>query len=76
MRSGARRRASRSISPTRPAIAAQLAGVQDVQHLVLSAIDRDDNRAREYDLEGAQRLVTMKLVGYTEAIHVLLPAHA
>ncbi len=55
-------------------IAAQLGGVPDVQHLVLSAIDRDDNRAREYNLEGAQRLVTMKLVGYTEAIHVLLPA--
>jgi NAD(P)-dependent dehydrogenase (short-subunit alcohol dehydrogenase family) len=55
-------------------IAAQLGGVRDVQHLVLSAIDRDDNRAREYNLEGAQRLVTMKLVGYTEAIHVLLPA--
>ena len=55
-------------------IAAQLGGVQDVEHLVLSAIDRDDNRAREYNLEGAQRLVTMKLVGYTEAIHVLLPA--
>jgi len=34
---------------------------------------RDDNRAREYNLEGAQRLVTMKLVGYTEAIHALLP---
>ena len=55
-------------------IAAQLGGVRDVQHLVLSAIDRDDNRAREYNLEGAQRLVTMKLVGYTETIHVLLPA--
>jgi NAD(P)-dependent dehydrogenase (short-subunit alcohol dehydrogenase family) len=55
-------------------IAAQLGGVRDVGHLVLSAIDRDDNRAREYNLEGAQRLVTMKLVGYTEAVHVLLPA--
>ena len=55
-------------------IATQLGGVRDVQHLVLSAIDRDDNRTREYNLEGAQRLVTMKLVGYTEAIHVLLPA--
>ena len=54
-------------------IAARLGGVRDVEHLVLSAIDRDDNRAREYNLEGAQRLVTMKLVGYTEAIHALLP---
>ncbi len=55
------------------AIAGALAGVRDVAHLVLSAIDRDDNRARDYDLAGALRLVTMKLVGYTEAIHALLP---
>jgi len=54
-------------------IAARLGGVRDVEHLVLSAIDRDDNRAREYNLEGAQRPGTMKLVGYTEAIHALLP---
>jgi NAD(P)-dependent dehydrogenase (short-subunit alcohol dehydrogenase family) len=54
-------------------IAAALAGVSDVEHLVLAAIDRDDNRAREFDLDGALRLVTMKLVGYTEAIHALLP---
>ena len=50
-----------------------MAGVPDVEHLVLAAIDRDDNRAREFDLDGALRLVTMKLVGYTEAIHALLP---
>ena len=67
------RRASRSTSPRPTAIAGALAGVRDVAHLVLSAIDRDDNRAREYDLAGALRLVTMKLVGYTEAIHALLP---
>jgi NAD(P)-dependent dehydrogenase (short-subunit alcohol dehydrogenase family) len=54
-------------------IAGALAGVRDIAHLVLSAIDRDDNRAREYDLVAALRLVTMKLVGYTEAIHALLP---
>lgn len=54
-------------------IAAQLAGVSDVGHLVLTAIDRDDNRVRSFDLEGAMRLVTMKLVGYVEAIHALLP---
>jgi NAD(P)-dependent dehydrogenase (short-subunit alcohol dehydrogenase family) len=55
------------------AIAGALSGVRDVAHLVLTAIDRDENRAREYDLAGALRLVTMKLVGYTEAIHALLP---
>lgn len=54
-------------------IAAHLDGVVDVQSLVLAAIQRDDNRAREFDLEGATQLVTLKLVGYIEAIHVLLP---
>jgi NAD(P)-dependent dehydrogenase (short-subunit alcohol dehydrogenase family) len=54
-------------------IAAQVAGLTDIEHLVLTAIDRDDNRARSYDLDGALRLVTMKLVGYTEAVHALLP---
>ncbi len=54
-------------------IAAAVAGVKDVEHLVLAAIDRDDNRVREFDLAGALQLVTMKLVGYTEAIHALLP---
>jgi NAD(P)-dependent dehydrogenase (short-subunit alcohol dehydrogenase family) len=55
------------------AIAAALAGVRDIAYLVLSAIDRDDNHVRELDLGGSLRLVTMKLVGYTEAIHALLP---
>ena len=54
-------------------IAGAVAGVRDVEHLVLAAIDRDDNRVREFDLAGALQLVTMKLVGYTEAIHALLP---
>jgi NAD(P)-dependent dehydrogenase (short-subunit alcohol dehydrogenase family) len=56
-----------------PRIAGALADVGDVQHLVLAAIDRDDNHARELDLEGATRLVTMKLVGYAEAVHALVP---
>jgi NAD(P)-dependent dehydrogenase (short-subunit alcohol dehydrogenase family) len=55
------------------AIAAALAGVTDVAHLVLAAIDRDENSSRAYDLAGALQLVTMKLVGYTEAVHALLP---
>jgi NAD(P)-dependent dehydrogenase (short-subunit alcohol dehydrogenase family) len=54
-------------------IAAAVAGVRDVAHLVLAAIDRDANSVRELDLDGALRLVTMKLVGYTEAVHALLP---
>lgn len=54
-------------------IADALAGVDDVEHLVLAAIERDVNKVREYDVDAAVRLVTMKLVGYTEAIHTLGP---
>jgi NAD(P)-dependent dehydrogenase (short-subunit alcohol dehydrogenase family) len=53
------------------AIAERLADVADVQYLVLAAIERDSNKVREYDVDAALRLVTLKLVGYTEAIHVL-----
>jgi NAD(P)-dependent dehydrogenase (short-subunit alcohol dehydrogenase family) len=44
-----------------------------VAHLVLCAIERDLNTVREYDLDRALRLVTLKLVGYTETVHALLP---
>jgi len=54
-------------------IAERLADVGDVQYLVLAAIDRDANSVREYDLDAAIRLVTLKLVGYTEVIHALQP---
>jgi NAD(P)-dependent dehydrogenase (short-subunit alcohol dehydrogenase family) len=54
-------------------IAGRLAGVGPVEHLVLVAIDRDANTAREYDIERALALVTLKLVGYTETIHALAP---
>jgi NAD(P)-dependent dehydrogenase (short-subunit alcohol dehydrogenase family) len=54
-------------------IAGALAGVEDVDHLVLAAIERDVNKVREYEIDAALRLVTMKLVGYTEVIHALLP---
>ena len=53
-------------------IAGAFADVGPVQHLVLAAIDRDANHAREYDLERALELVTLKLVGYTQTIHTLL----
>lgn len=55
------------------AIAGALESVGGVDHLVLAAIERDTNKVAEYDIAGALRLVTMKLVGYTEVIHVLLP---
>jgi NAD(P)-dependent dehydrogenase (short-subunit alcohol dehydrogenase family) len=53
------------------AIADRLSAVDSVQHLVLAAIDRDSNTVREYDIDAAIRLVTLKLVGYTEVIHAL-----
>jgi len=52
-------------------IGAALAGVERVDHLVLAAIERDLNSVAEYDVERAVRLVTLKLVGYTEVIHAL-----
>jgi NAD(P)-dependent dehydrogenase (short-subunit alcohol dehydrogenase family) len=58
----------------RPAeLADRLAGVGRVGCLVLAAIERDENRVREFDLEGATRLAILKLVGYAEAVHVLAP---
>lgn len=59
---------------TRPAeIAGALQSISDVNHLVIAAIDRDENTVRNYDVARALRLVTLKLVGYTEVIHSLLP---
>ena len=52
---------------------AQLADVGAVDYLVLAAIERDVNKVREYDIDSALRLVTLKLVGYTEVIHTLAP---
>lgn len=49
-----------------------LASIGPVKYLVIAAVDRDDNRVREYSVERAIHLVTLKLVGYTEVIHALL----
>lgn len=54
-------------------IAAALDEVGTVDHLVIAAIHRDQNTAAGYDFTRALQLVTMKLVGYTEVIHTLLP---
>jgi NAD(P)-dependent dehydrogenase (short-subunit alcohol dehydrogenase family) len=53
-------------------IKGQLAGLGQVHGLVLAAIERDANTIRDYDIDRAIRLVTLKLVGYTETIHALL----
>jgi NAD(P)-dependent dehydrogenase (short-subunit alcohol dehydrogenase family) len=52
-------------------IAAALADVGPVDRLVLGAIERDQNAVARYDLSAATRLVTLKLVGYTEVVHTL-----
>jgi NAD(P)-dependent dehydrogenase (short-subunit alcohol dehydrogenase family) len=52
-------------------IRAGLEGVDRVDHVVLAAIERDSNSVREFDLEPALRLVTLKLVGYAEVLHCL-----
>ena len=54
-------------------IAAGLADIGQVDHLVLAAIERDMNTVADYDVARALRLMTLKLVGYTETIHALLP---
>jgi len=53
-------------------IAPALARVGPVRRLALVAIDRDQNTTREYDIARAIRLVTLKLVGYTEVVHTLV----
>jgi NAD(P)-dependent dehydrogenase (short-subunit alcohol dehydrogenase family) len=54
-------------------IAERLADVGGVEYLVLAAIERDTNAVANYDIASAVRLVTLKLVGYTEVVHALLP---
>jgi len=53
-------------------IAPALAGLDVVDNLVLAAIDREVNtRVHDFDIDLAQRLVTLKLVGYPEVVHAL-----
>jgi NAD(P)-dependent dehydrogenase (short-subunit alcohol dehydrogenase family) len=54
-------------------LAAALAGVGEVDRLVVAAIERDQNTVTDYDVDRATRLAVLKLVGYTEVIHTLLP---
>jgi NAD(P)-dependent dehydrogenase (short-subunit alcohol dehydrogenase family) len=54
-------------------LAAALADVGEVDRLVVAAIERDQNTIADYDLDRATRLAVLKLVGYTEVIHALLP---
>jgi NAD(P)-dependent dehydrogenase (short-subunit alcohol dehydrogenase family) len=54
-------------------LAGALADVGEVDRLVVAAIERDQNTVADYDLVRATRLAVLKLVGYTEVIHALLP---
>jgi NAD(P)-dependent dehydrogenase (short-subunit alcohol dehydrogenase family) len=57
---------------TRPKeLAGALAGLGPVDHLVLAAIERDNNTIKDYDIDAAIDLVVSKLVGYAEAVHTL-----
>ena len=48
-----------------------LAGVGPMDHLVLAAMERDNNTVEDYDIDAAIGLVVSKLVGYAEVIHTL-----
>jgi len=54
-------------------IAPALAGLGPVSRVVLAAIARDNNLAKEYNVAAGVELTTMKLVGYVEVVHALLP---
>ena len=51
----------------------RLAGIERVDGLVIAAIERDENTVRDYDADRALRLVALKVVGYTEVVHALVP---
>src|SRR5688572_16643139 len=54
-------------------IAPALADLGSIDRLALAALDRDLNTVKDYDIEAAIRLVTLKLVGYTEVVHAIFP---
>ena len=53
-------------------IAGAVGDIGPIRYLVITPILRDDNNVRDFKIDGALHLVTMKLVGYTETIHRLL----
>lgn len=52
-------------------IGAAFRDVGEVRHLVIAAIERDANTVRDYAIDRAIKLATLKLVGYTEVVHAL-----
>lgn len=54
-------------------IGSALADVGPVSKLVITAVLRDNNPIREYNISTARDLITMKMLGYTETVHALIP---
>lgn len=54
-------------------IAAALSDVGRISRLVIAAVIRDNNPIKDYDISTARDLITMKMLGYTETIHALIP---
>jgi NAD(P)-dependent dehydrogenase (short-subunit alcohol dehydrogenase family) len=54
-------------------VASCLAGLGAVERVVVGAVDRDENTIAEYDIVAATKLVTLKLIGYAEVVHTLMP---
>lgn len=52
-------------------IASALADVGNVDYLAIVAVIRDHNTVRDYNIDSAIGLVTMKMVGYAEVVHAL-----
>jgi NAD(P)-dependent dehydrogenase (short-subunit alcohol dehydrogenase family) len=48
-----------------------LKGSEPVRYVAIAAIDRDFNSVKDYDVDRAVKLTTMKLVGYTAVLHAL-----
>jgi len=55
-------------------IARALSDVGPVSRLVITAVSRDHNPIKEYNVSTASDLITMKRGAYSETIHVLIPA--
>ena len=53
-------------------IRAALESVGPVKYLALVAIQRDENTIKTFNIDHALVLVTLKLVGFAEVVHVLL----
>jgi NAD(P)-dependent dehydrogenase (short-subunit alcohol dehydrogenase family) len=54
-------------------VAASLSDIGSIRSAVLTAIERVSDSPKRYDVAGARRLVTMKLLGYTAVAHAIAP---